>query len=176
MAEHERSEFFYICGYNIVSPFIVCSSLGDLQQKLGAPRTDAKPYLVAGDAYRNPWLGLELRKPAGFSFGRLDAVWPSTLLVEMNGPDGSRLELHEIPVDPWDTAGAAARDVLKKLGVEGEPKAGTAGGRDSYAASGADAAVVVIPEAGVVWAIKATGKAAMAGLDRAARSLRFRVD
>ena len=37
---------------------------------------DAKPYSIDGDVYRNPWLGLQLAKPKGFAFGRLDAVWP----------------------------------------------------------------------------------------------------
>jgi hypothetical protein len=133
----------------------------------------AKPYLVEGDAYRNPWLGLAVRKPAGFSFGRLDAVWPSTLLVEMKGPDGGRLELHEVPVEPWDEPAEAARGAMAKLGVGGALRAEQAGGRAAWAASGADAAAVAIPEPGVVWVLKAEGKAALAAVEVAVRTLRF---
>jgi transglutaminase-like putative cysteine protease len=37
----------------------------------------AKPYSIQGDEYRNTWLGFRIRKPAGFDFVSLDAVYPN---------------------------------------------------------------------------------------------------
>ncbi|MBN2205948.1 MAG: transglutaminase domain-containing protein [Candidatus Aminicenantes bacterium] len=133
----------------------------------------AAPFFVAGDVYRNPWLGLEVLKPSGFSFGRLDAVWPSTLLVEMKGPDGSRLELHEVPAAPWQEAETAGKDVLMRLGVEGEPRTETINGRAVIMMSGGAGAGAAIVEPGVVWAFTAKGSAAIRGLSVAVKSLVF---
>lgn len=117
----------------------------------------AAPHLVKGDDYRNPWLGLKIRKPAGYEFGRLDAVWPSTLLVEMKGPDGNRLELHEVPFEPWKAPEAASRDALAKLGVEGEARVETVGGRAVFMIPGEADAGAAVPDNGIVWVVKAVG-------------------
>jgi hypothetical protein len=47
---------------------------------------DAVPHRITGDVYVNPWLGLELRKPADFKFGKTDSVWPSAVVVALEGP------------------------------------------------------------------------------------------
>ena len=43
---------------------------------------EATPYAVEGNRYRNPWLGIEVEKPADFRFVRLDAFWPDPAVDE----------------------------------------------------------------------------------------------
>ncbi|HEV3200894.1 MAG TPA: transglutaminase domain-containing protein [Bryobacteraceae bacterium] len=43
----------------------------------------AQPYQIADDRYQNPWLGISVRKPKGFEFTRLDAVYPDATIVGM---------------------------------------------------------------------------------------------
>ncbi len=124
----------------------------------------AKPYTINGDAYINPWLGLEVRKPQGFVFGRLDEVWPSTLLVEMKSPDGRRVELHEVPIDPWEKPDEAAWKVMGKMDIEGARRTERTGGRVVYEISGAAKAAYAIPEAGEVWVFIADGRNSTAEL------------
>ena len=47
---------------------------------------DATPFTISGEIYRNPWLGLTVQKPQTFRFTQLDAVWPNTTVVAMEGP------------------------------------------------------------------------------------------
>jgi hypothetical protein len=78
--------------------------LGDLELLFGATEVRTLDYRVAGrsipvarsapdhtvqgDVYANPWLGLRVRKPAGFVFGDLDAHWPRPSLVTLKSPAG----------------------------------------------------------------------------------------
>lgn len=134
---------------------------------------DAKPFVVDGDIYRNPWLGLEFAKPEGFKFGRLDAAWPSTLLVEMKGPDGSRLELHEIPVDPWEKPDEASWSVLAKLGIEGARRTIDLRGRKAFEVRGEAKAGLAVPGTSDVWVFRAEGKESLGELEAVARTIRF---
>lgn len=45
-------------------------------------------HQVQGGTYRNPWLGLTVTRPSGFTFADLDAHWPSNTLVSMKGSAG----------------------------------------------------------------------------------------
>ena len=134
---------------------------------------DAKPFIVEGDIYRNPWLGLEVRKPEGFRFGRLDGAWPSTLLVEMKGPDESRFDLHEIPVDPWEKPDEASWSVLTKLGIEGARRTVDLRGRKAFEVRGEAKAGLAVPGASEVWVFRAEGKEALEELEAVARTIRF---
>ena len=64
---------------------------------------DATPFTISGDTYRNPWLGLTVQKPQTFRFTRLDAVWPNTTVVAMEGPRQQVVEIQShsasLPVD-----------------------------------------------------------------------------
>lgn len=53
----------------------------------------AKPFTIAGDTYRNPWLGLTVTKPASFRFTELESVWPDSTLLAIKGPDGQLVDI-----------------------------------------------------------------------------------
>jgi len=57
---------------------------------------DAKPYTIAGDEYRNPWLGIAMRKPEGGRFTTLDAVYPDSTIVAIETASAS-LEVEQDP-------------------------------------------------------------------------------
>jgi hypothetical protein len=61
-------------------------------KRVTVPR-DAKPFLISGNTYRNPWLGLTVTKPDSFRFTTIDAVWPDTTVVAMSGPRGESVEI-----------------------------------------------------------------------------------
>jgi transglutaminase-like putative cysteine protease len=126
----------------------------------------ARPYEVKGDTYLNPWLDLEVRAPAGFKFGRLDEVWPSTRLVEMLGPNGSRIELHEIPVAPWDKPDEAAWSALARLGVVGTRRTVELAGGSAYEVGGGSTAGLARAGAGEIWIVKAEGTAGLGALEK----------
>jgi len=60
---------------------------------------EAADHQAQGDAYRNPWLGLEVRRPAGFTFADLDAHYPSSMVLSMKGPDG-QVSVHQTTATP----------------------------------------------------------------------------
>ena len=64
---------------------------------------NAPQFTIAGDVYENPWLGLKLRKPAGFRFAKEHAVWPDPILVAMEGPNGEvvTVEKTELPLEEY---------------------------------------------------------------------------
>jgi hypothetical protein len=50
------------------------------------PVEESEPaYSVSGDIYRNPGLGVSVRKPDGFSFTKLDAVYPDNTIFQLQG-------------------------------------------------------------------------------------------
>jgi len=68
----------------------------------------APPYSIVGDTYRNPWLGVTLRKPAGFHFTKFNVVWPQTTVVAMEDSDGRQIEVQNLSASlPTGTAKAA---------------------------------------------------------------------
>ncbi len=76
---------------------------------------DAKPYTVEGNRYVNPWLSITLAKPPDFVFAKLDAIWPDPTVVGLMGPNGEKVSLEEQPVYPWESAGRAAAERVRRL-------------------------------------------------------------
>ncbi|OGD22305.1 MAG: hypothetical protein A2W03_09460 [Candidatus Aminicenantes bacterium RBG_16_63_16] len=90
---------------------------------------DARPFLVEGNRYRNPWLGVEIEKPADFAFAKLDAIWPDPTVVGMTGPNGQKAALEEQPFYPWLEMPKAAAERLAKLVPGGKSGTLTVGER-----------------------------------------------
>jgi hypothetical protein len=72
----------------------------------------AKPYSIESDTYHNPWLGISFRKPADFSFAKLDAVWPDPTVLRLEGPEGAGADLLQDEILPWNDPAAAIREKL----------------------------------------------------------------
>jgi hypothetical protein len=72
----------------------------------------AKPFSIESDSYRHPWLGISVRKPADFSFAKLDAVWPDQTILRLEGPEGAFADLIQDAILPWHDPEAAIREKL----------------------------------------------------------------
>jgi hypothetical protein len=48
----------------------------------------APDHTIEGDTYRNPWLGISIRKPHNARFATLDAVYPDATVVAVEGDSG----------------------------------------------------------------------------------------
>lgn len=142
----------------------------------GGPRVavaeDARPWSVTGDVYRNEGLGIELRKPAGSRFVKLDAVWPDKTLVGIEGTSG-KVALETRARWPWEEAEAAASRHLEPVVSEGRRGRIEVAGRPAYIAEGPDRAAVAIPGPEVVWVLKAEGTDAGALVRQVAAGLRM---
>jgi transglutaminase-like putative cysteine protease len=62
----------------------------------------AQDHTIAGDTYRNPWLGISVRKPQGASFTSLDAVYPDATVVAIESGTG-KVSIEQMqPTKPID--------------------------------------------------------------------------
>ena len=122
-----------------------------------AVAADARPYSVAGDVYRNPGLGLELRKPAGFRFTDLDGTWPESTLLRMVGANGDRVVLESRRRWPWEDAAAASAQLLDAEVSGGRRILLEVAGRPAWLSAGEAQAAVAIPGPEVVWLLSAQG-------------------
>ncbi len=134
---------------------------------------DARPYTVADDVYRNTGLGIELRKPAGFRFVDLDAVWPEDTLVGMAGANGEKILLESHRRMPWEDAEAAAWSRLEPVVSKGSRGRIEVAGRSAYLVEGDGRAAVAIPGSDSVWVLRAEGPDAAALVKRVAAGLRM---
>ena len=73
----------------------------------------ASPYEVKDNTYENPWLGLKLVKPAGFTLSNLDALWPDRTVLAFEGPSGEVAVLDQDEFYPWEEAENAAWEKLE---------------------------------------------------------------
>jgi len=60
----------------------------------------SRPYSVTSDLFEDPWLGVKLRKPAGYTFTKLDAVWPESTIVGLVGPQNEKVTLDRTSAEP----------------------------------------------------------------------------
>jgi hypothetical protein len=61
--------------------------------------TGSKPYTLTDDVYENPWLGIKVRKPAGFRFTNADITWPAPGLLTLEGPNDEQVLLDRIDTE-----------------------------------------------------------------------------
>ncbi|MDD8027612.1 MAG: transglutaminase-like domain-containing protein [Acidobacteriota bacterium] len=126
-------------------------------KRVVVPET-AKSYTIEGDVYHNSWLGLSLVKPSRFAFGRLDAVWPDTTVVEMAGPDGAKAVLQEGYFTPWAKAEAAAAEALARFAGPGKPERATKEGRTVLSLSQGEKAAAAVLDGPVFWMLTSAGR------------------
>jgi transglutaminase-like putative cysteine protease len=136
---------------------------------------EARPYAIMGDGYENPWLGISLKKPAGFRYVGLDAVWPDRTVAGLEGPEGEKAALEQHETYPWDDPDAAVRQKLEKLVPGGKKdrlklKQGEAAVLDSEDGKLSALAVIRGLEA---WVIRAEGKNAPLLVRQLAQSIRL---
>ena len=135
----------------------------------------AGPYSITGDRYDNPWLGVRLTKPAGFRFGKLDAVWPDRTVVGLGGPAGETAVLEQHEIYPWEDPERAVWQKLESLVAGGKKGRLKIGEEDALLLDSGDgqrsaAAIIQGLEA---WIIRAEGKDAPLVLRRIAESIQI---
>ena len=124
----------------------------------------AVPYSVNGDAYENPWLGIAFKKPEGFTFSKLDAVWPDPTVVVADGPNGTKAALREAYLKPWLTESESAAAVLAEF--KAAPRKADWKGRAVFRAGAAAKAAVFISDGPEAWVLTAEGPGAPGVLDK----------
>ncbi len=108
---------------------------------------DAKPYAIAGDEYRNPWLGITVRKPEGARFTKLDAVYPDSTIVAIEAAN-AKLEVEQDP-PRGDVGGESIR----------------IDGREAHVVSSPGKVVVRTVEGNSMWVLTAEGNGAKRLMD-----------
>ncbi len=101
---------------------------------------NAASYTITGDEYRNPWLGLAVRKPEGARFTKMDAVYPDSTVVA---------------IEKWDTKLEVELDRLH------DDRVGEIihiDGRDARVVSSAGKVVVRSIEGNSMWVLTAEGE------------------
>jgi hypothetical protein len=129
---------------------------------------NALSYNIYGDLYENNWLGLELHKPPGFKFTKLDAVWPETIFAAIEGPDEEKVELQEYYLLPWKEPRDSAREILAGLNIRGKPRDEKISGRPALVLEETTKAAMVIIDRPEAWVLFAVGRDAPKLLAKAA--------
>jgi hypothetical protein len=119
--------------------------------------SDAKPFVISGNTYRNPWLGLTVQKPQSFHFTTLDAVWPASTVVAMEGPQGQIVEIQShsdsLPVQKQ----SSEEKLLRDAGITGAQTESVLGGNRATLVSSPNAAGLAVRQGGYVLVITAKG-------------------
>jgi hypothetical protein len=145
----------------------------DLDGKTTAVAADAKPFQVDGDTYRNPWLGVTLEKPAGYRFGKMDAVYPETTILELTGPGGEVVRLSQEIHGHGGDSNAAALDALRDLKLEGPRTKLRIAGRDAVVVGGGRKAGAAFVDRTDVWVLTVEAENASRLLEEIATRLRL---
>jgi len=132
-----------------------------------------KPFSITEETYDNPWLGIRLRKPAGFRFIKTDAVWPDRAVVGLDAPEGRTVVLEQNEIFPWEDPEEALARRLASLVPGGRKGRLEAGKREVPCLDSADGqkAAAAVRRGLEAWIIRANGKDAPETLRRAARLL-----
>jgi transglutaminase-like putative cysteine protease len=132
----------------------------------------APSYAIAGDTYRNSWLGFSLRKPRGFAFGKLDAVYPDATIVSVAADGGARrveVALEAIRADP--VAALAGR--LAAIAPAAGASPARLDGRAARVISSREKARLVARQGDSLWTLTAEGPDARRLLDEVAAGWRW---
>lgn len=117
---------------------------------------DAKPYSVAGDVYSNAWLGFTLRKPPGFAFAKLNAIYPDKTVLRLEGSDRQVVTV-EYPGVSADF-GKASTALLREVDGNAKPQGILLGGRKAQIVATAERARLVLQGGLSLWVLTAEGK------------------
>ncbi len=134
---------------------------------------DAAPYVIDGDRYRNPWLGLVVDKPGDFRFAKADAGYPDATVIALDAPDGSEIRLLQGGV-------SAARDepavLLRAAGYADESGAATVAGRVAVRGVRPSRAALAFRDGLDLWLLEAEGAEAVRRIDEVAARITLRED
>lgn len=135
----------------------------------------AQAFNAEGEVYVNPWLGIRLTKPAGWTFRRLDAIWPDPTLVGLEGPSGETLVVEQHQRYPWQNPLKSAEKVLTELLPEGRDENIKIGQNDALLRNAADGgkAAATLLRGLEIWVLRAEGKDAPAILRKLLGSVAF---
>jgi len=130
-------------------------------------------FTIEGNIYRNPWLGLEIKKPAGFHFAKTDAVYPDSTVVAIDDPAGQRVCLRQQAVTAEDDEEAVAA-VFHRLEFTGKPRREEVAGRHASIAEDTSKAGLALPAGPDLWVLTAEGEHAGELVRRAAAMVTIR--
>ena len=117
---------------------------------------NAAPFVIEKNTYRNPWLGLSIRKPSSFRFTESDLAWPQITVIALEGSQGQKVEVANLSASV-PTPEVDAGQLLWSNGIAGRHFTMQIAGKTEVAVSSAKKAGVIMVDRGNVWMIRATG-------------------
>ncbi len=117
---------------------------------------NAASFTVDGDGYRNDWLGIGFRAPAGFAFAETDIMYPRSDIVVLRRADGATISLAQRSLHP-DEAGSLAK-VLRGRGFDNQATAMTVSGRQALLASNDEATLAIWRDDSDLWSLRGEGR------------------
>ncbi|MFZ0806076.1 MAG: transglutaminase-like domain-containing protein, partial [Candidatus Sulfotelmatobacter sp.] len=147
-----------------------------LQYTVGGKSVDvaegAPAFTVSGNDYRNPWIGLSIRKPPSFKFGDLGAAWPQGDLVSMEGARGETIKVKNLSAS-LPTGEFDLRQEFAEEGIRGKSAPVMIDGRKGTLVSSGHKAEAVLVSGGNIWAITSAGPHAKALLEQVLATMRL---
>jgi hypothetical protein len=133
----------------------------------------AEAFTIEGNTYRNPWLGLEVQKPAGFRFTKTDAIYPDSTVVAIEDPAGRRVCVRQLALpDPTNTE--SMKQVFHRLEIGGKAEGEDIAGRQAFVAEEGAKAGLAFAAGADLWVLTAEGDHAGQRIRRAAAMLTIR--
>jgi len=130
----------------------------------------AKPFTIANNTYRNPWLGFSVVKPSPFKFPRFDLAWPQTTVVAMEGPEKQRVEVENLSAS-LPTAEFDAEKYLRDAGIAGRRSKRVVAGHKVILLSSEHRAGTALIDHGNVWVFTTRGPEARKLLEQVVSSV-----
>ena len=129
---------------------------------------DGSPaFTIEGNIYRNPWLCLEIKKPAGFHFAKTDAVYPDLTVMAIDDPAGQRVCLRQ-QAAPADVDEETVAAVFHRLDFAGKPRHEEVAGRHAFLIDDGSRAGLAFSGGLDLWVLTAEGEHAGQLVRRAA--------
>jgi hypothetical protein len=125
-------------------------------QVVRVPAT-AKPCIVEGNKYQNPWLGISLEKPSSFAFIDLDAVYPDSTVVAIQGPKKEVVRLRQESASTTGAESEAMKSRLMELVPEGAEVEINVAGKTAIGRSGPRKAALAFVDGTDLWILSAEG-------------------
>ncbi|HKI16719.1 MAG TPA: transglutaminase-like domain-containing protein, partial [Isosphaeraceae bacterium] len=113
----------------------------------------AKSHVIDGDVYRNVWLGITVRKPAGFEFCKLEAIYPDRAVLGLEGPAKALVELRQLDLGIAGDSRAACAARLSALVPNGAESEISMSGRKAVAASNGRKAACAVADKADMWVL-----------------------
>jgi len=140
-------------------------------RKIDVPE-DAQPFIASGDDYRNPWIGLSLRKPAAFKFADLGAAWPQTDVVSMMGAKGESIQVKNLSAS-LPTGEFDVEKEFAESGIAGQHGSIVIAGHKAIMASSGQKAEAILINNANIWALTSAGANARRLLELVASTVKL---